>query len=188
MNTTPCRTRSCEQRTLSRAFALPHFPLFPFELQSDLLHDQFTRPLLTSSSHGNCTCAESSNVHPRNMGHSRTQHVHLSPGGGLSPKSVISFTMVCTAAPQWALHLCLLSIFLPRTSLVLRLCVLPGRDFLLSRLRANCGAHARKFRACVGKSGRLHHHRIIPFLRTASTSPHGASPRTRPSHNSLVQH
>ena len=40
-------------------------------------------------------------------------HLHLSPDGGLSPKSVISLMMVCTIALQWALHLCPLSIFLP---------------------------------------------------------------------------
>ena len=39
-------------------------------------------------------------------------HLHLSPDGGLSPKFVISLTMVCTIALQWGLHLCLLSRFL----------------------------------------------------------------------------
>ena len=37
------------------------------------------------------------------------------------------------------------------------------------------------------KGGGLHHHSpIIPFLRAASTSPHGASPRTRPGHNNQL--
>ena len=70
-------------------------------------------------------------AHARNMGQLRTQHVtlwallcptrvvshldhlHLSPDGGLSPKSVISSMMVRTIALQWALHLCLMSIVLP---------------------------------------------------------------------------
>ena len=33
-------------------------------------------------------------------------HLHLSPGSGLSPKSVISLTMVCRIAPQWAISVC----------------------------------------------------------------------------------
>ena len=87
-------------------------------ISSGRLQSRFGRVHLLDQWSASRCCLPGCIPDPRNMGHLRTQHVslshfcltrvvscldhfHQSPDRGLSPKSVISLTMVCTVAPQW---------------------------------------------------------------------------------------